>query len=282
MQVLKVAVKSLCTNAEGYQQLINFYYDARAFRDQTISLDFYHIEWFEANMAAVLASILCKLREENNLLFSTDGEFIRQKFGVLILNGFINFEGEVSGDDRKTMLPLKAFWKTDKNGFINYLDTNLMNHRGMPDLSDPLKEQIKDDLIELMSNINYHSNTTYPFFVCGQYYPHTDYLIFTMVDLGDGFLPKIQAITGGKINDAQSSILWALSGKTTKPHEERVPGGLGIRNIYNYCKDNRGKFHIATGDAFWQSELECSSSPGCQKLLNGFVGSSINLFFKHS
>ncbi|HWK03775.1 MAG TPA: hypothetical protein VNS58_09090 [Puia sp.] len=282
MQVLKVADRNICTDAEGYQQLVNFYYAAKEYNDQTISLDFYQITWFEANMAAVLASILHKLSKENNLQFSTDGVFIKQKFDVLIRNGFITFEGAVTGDERKTTIPMKSFWKTDKHGFINYIEQNLMNHRGMPNLSDLRKEQIKDDLIELMSNINYHSNTAYPFFVCGQYYPSTDYLIFTMVDLGDGFLPKIQMATNGKITDAKTAISWALSGQTTKPHQEKVPGGLGIRNIYNYCRDNQGKFHIATGDAFWQSDLECFTSAGCKILPNAFVGSSINLFFKHS
>jgi len=281
--ILKVAASNIHTDAAGYQALVNFYHRALQYRDTSITLDFSSITWFDANMSAILAGMVHKLSQENNLKFYTDGQYIEKKLDVLIRNGFILFGNQPTKDSRKSTLPIQSFSKTDKDGFIEYIDKNLMKHRGMPQgLTPRLQEQIKDDLVELMSNVNYHSNTSYPFFVCGQYYPYLGYLVLTIADLGDGFLPKIQSVTNGDIKDAKESILWALSGKTTKPHQDRVPGGLGIRNIYNYCKENQGKFHIATGNAFWQSELECSSHSGCQILSNSFIGSSINLFFKHS
>lgn len=280
MKVIKVGIGNISTDANGYSQLVNFYHEAKRHSKELIALDFYEITWFDGNMAALLASIIYKLNKENGLTFSTDIKYIKQKFDVLIRNGFLLF-GDPS-DDRKTVMPIKSFQKSDSLGFIAYIETNLMQHRGMPTLSPQQQEQIKDDLVELLSNIDYHSNTTDPFFVCGQYYPEMEYMVFTMLDLGDGFLPKIQTATNGKVSTSENAILWALRGQTTKPVHENVPGGLGIRNIHNYCKQNGGKLHIVTGNTFWRSDWACQTSTGCSHLQNSFMGSMINLFFKHS
>lgn len=66
-----------------------------------------------------------------------------------------------------------------------------MLHKGMLPIDKKIKDQIKDDLIELMTNVYYHSNSDNPFFVCGQLYPKDSCLKLTMTDLGEGFLPKI-------------------------------------------------------------------------------------------
>lgn len=267
------------TTLSGFKSLTEFYHQGKNFFNETIILDFYWLEWIGANWSALLSAILYKLNKENNLTFQTDIEFLKSKFDVLLRNQFIKTE-EFSEDIRESTIPIKSFNPIDKEGFISYINNKLMEHRGMPVLTKELKEQIKQDIIEIFCNINYHANTKEPFFICGQFYPKKNTLILTMVDIGAGFLPAIRNYTSNKINNSKDAILWTLKGRSTKPKSDGVPGGLGIKNIYSYTKESGGNFQIITGNAFWDLSMEGILPVGIAHLEKEFCGSTINLFFK--
>jgi hypothetical protein len=221
--------------------------------------------------------MLYKLSKENGLTFVTDPDVIHDRFDVLCRNGFIN-TGKAVEDVQNSTLPNHQFEPSDKHGFISYIETNLLAHRGMPKLTADFHNQILDDMIELYSNINYHSNTTDPCFVCGQYYPTQGFLVFTLTDLGDGFLPKINHKTKGAIDTSLDAIHWALKGNSTK---EGAPGGLGLKNMFQYLKQNKGILHVATGNGYWGSDMESTFFSEGRILPLEFTGTTINLFFKH-
>lgn len=280
MRVIKVE-GSICTNSSGFKKIISIYDNLSEFKDETVILDYYNLEWFDANLCALLEGVLYKLEEENNLSFKFDKEYLEENFDVLIRNGF-GETGEVK-DCKKSTLPLKAFYPNNESGFEQYIREELLQHRGMPKLSKSTKSQIEHDLIEIFNNVDLHANTSYPVFICGQYYPKGKDLKLTIVDLGDGFLPQIKEVTKDSsvpVIDSSSAIKWAIKGNSVKPKTLGEPGGQGLSGIYNFCKESKGVLHIASGDAYWGSDFVGTILGSTRSIESTFSGATINLSFK--
>lgn len=265
---------NLSTNFSGIKRLFEFYHEAKVYTNTTISIDFYRLNWIDANLCALLHGILYKLSVDNNLKFSTDMVFLEEQFNVLFRNGFINSGSNV--DERNSVITLKEFNSKDKDGFINYIENELLCNRGMPQFSIVQKDEIVNALIELFNNIDRHAQTSFPFFVCGQYFPTKMKVVFSMVDLGVGFLPAIREKTNGGIDCSIGSIKWALIKKHTT--KKCCPGGLGLSDLHDYCLGNNGILQIITGDAYWSSDL-LTTNVDHLLFSKPFVGSIINLHF---
>jgi len=264
------------TNFAGINKLFDFHKKASQYYNTTIYIDFYHLNWFDANLSALFGSILAKLQKENNLSFSTDMKFLREHFDVLFRNGFLKSE-DANDDLQESTVSFRSFDINDKKGFIVYVENELFNHRGMPELDDEEKSSILGSLIEVYCNIQEHSKAIEPFYVCGQYYPKQGFLAFSMVDLGIGFLPAIKTKTKGKVNNSYDAIKWALEKRNTT--REGAPGGLGLFDLNSYFNRTNGDIQVISGDTFWSLDLENSvlkkfSFP------NPYTGSILNLFFK--
>ncbi len=268
---------NLYTDFIGIKRLFEFYHKASVHYDTTIFINFYKLTWFDANLSALFGSMLTKLSKENNLFFSTDLVFLKKYFDVLFRNGFLASKSSIE-DEQQSTVSFRSFLPDDKEGFIAYIEHDLLGHRGMPSFSEKEKDSIIDSLIEVYSNIQIHSKSSEPFYVCGQYYPQKGFLAFSMVDLGVGFLPAIKAKTNGLINNSYHAIKWALKRNNTTKIDR--PGGIGLTNLTSYFKNSNGNFQIITGDTFWSLKLE-------SKLVKNFnfqtpyTGSILNLFFNY-
>ncbi|WP_405411717.1 hypothetical protein [Maribacter sp. Asnod1-A12] len=264
------------TNFSGIKRLFEFYKSASEHHNEVIYLDFYHLTWFDANLSALFGSILAKLRKENNLTFSTDLNFLKEHFDVLFRNGFLHSETTID-DVQKSTVSFKSFSLDDKDNFINYIENDLLNHRGMPTFSENEKDSIIESLIEVYCNIQIHSKSEEPFYVCGQYYPQEGVLTFSMVDLGVGFLPAIKKKTKGAIDNSYDAIKWALEKRNTT--KVGSPGGLGLFNLNSYFHSTNSNFQIISGDTFWSLEMENTLIKKFH-FPDPYVGSILNLFFK--
>jgi hypothetical protein len=272
---------SISTDYDGVQKLFGVYHACKQQVNKTIELDFSELQWIDGNMCALLGAIVYKLHVENGLIFTAGGVSDGGKFDFLFSNGFLAYpDGSFkNSDDRKTTVPFKQFTSNEKDKFCEYINTSLMKHRGMQKMpSSEIKEQIAEDLLEILGNIEYHSKSTDPFFVCGQYYPNLGMLGFTIVDLGVGFLPAIEQKTNGEIKDSINAIKWALKGNSTKGDD--CKGGIALRSIRRYCNENGGKMHIISGDAYYGTDLETTMWKGERILTQKFAGSIINLYFR--
>lgn len=270
------------TNYTGYNQLSRFYHFCLA--QQTPSnfhLDFTNVEWFDGNLSALLLAMVYQLKKKFGHTVTTDAATIKQRFDVLFRNGFMNGGELPVYDDRESTIPIRAFKIDDSEGFCHYVDNELLTHRGMPEsLTMGVKEKINEDLLEVFCNTHHHANTTDPFFVGGQYYPKQGFLKFTMVDLGDGFLPRINKATAGTIETHLDAVLWALAGNSSKKILDNCPGGLGIKDMLKYCRKSGGVLQIISCDGFWSSDLENTIFEEGRVLPTAFIGTTINLFFK--
>jgi hypothetical protein len=272
----------IITNYSGYNQLSKFYHFCLTQPPKSnIHISFSNVDWFDGNLSALLWAMVHQINKNFGHSFSTDANDIKERFDVLFRNGFLKSESPVY-DDRKSTIPIKSFDCNDKEGFCRYIQKDLLIHRGIPNnLNEDLKEKIADDLLEIFCNTNHHANTKEPFFVGGQYYPKKSCLIFTMVDLGDGFLPRINKATNGAVETDLDAILWAIEGNSSKKVLDDCPGGLGIKNILKYCQANNGILQIISGNGYWASDLENSIFQGGRIFATPFIGTTINLFFKN-
>lgn len=278
-EAITISLKGqIYTGIKGYNAIIGIYHQAKLYRDTSISLDFYEMTWIDANLCALLNAIEYQLKEENNIDFVTDFDYLYKKFSVLFRNGFLKDPKYDTHDYQGSTVELTEFRRSDKNDFLCYIEKDLMAHGGMPKLDDSLFDKIIDDLIEVYCNYEYHAKTDVPFFICGQYYPTHKVFKVSMVDVGVGFLDAIQNVTQGRISTHADAIKWAVRGNSTKEKMEGVPGGLGLRGILDFCYQTGGKLEIISGNAYWKS----GKSFGEQKVITiqePFIGTTINLIF---
>jgi len=272
-------VANIYTDFSGYNRLINFYHEASIYYDDEVHICIKELSWIDANLSALLDAILHKLHQENRLTFTIDFDLANSKFNVLLRNGFLKSDIPVP-DVQKTTLPNMNFSINDKNYYIQYLEDRLLKHRAFPQKYHSQADSIIDQLVEIFCNSHHHSGTQYPFFVSGQYFPKGDYLVFTMVDLGDGFLPRIAATEPTVLNSLQA-IQWALKkGNSTKLKTDQTPGGLGISSLLEYCSERNGGIQIITSDGYWNSEDSGTIFPNGRKVNKPFVGTTVNLFLR--
>ncbi|WP_026629480.1 hypothetical protein [Dyadobacter alkalitolerans] len=239
----------------GVKNLHSFYDQLRTLYNTEVSLDFSWLDFFEANMSALLQALIYKLNHENGLTFTVNLPQIKEKFHVLIRNGLIKANG-IPADDRLTTVACENFTSVRGHDFKHYLDNDLIGHRAFATVPVTLMKAVATDLLEIFNNYCIHSRSDFPFFVCGQFYPGRKRLFFTMVDLGIGFLPPIREFTkNGIVSDLQA-IKWAVDGNSTKQPAVDMPAGLGLSGINEYCLAGRVAMQIASGRGYWNSEQD--------------------------
>jgi hypothetical protein len=267
------------TNTSGFNQLMQLYTDASKFTDTEITLDCYELDWIDANLTAFLLAIEHRLFKEKNVSFRGDYEYFSKKFGVLFRNGWLKSDYDNINDDiQKTTVPSTKFLQTQEKEFCKYINESLLSHRGMYSITNEKRKKIESDLLEIRNNILEHANTVDPFFVSGQYFPKLGYLIFTLVDLGVGFLKPIKEYTNGKIINTKEAIEWALGGNSVTGN---CLAGLGLEGIREYMNKHDGKLQIYSDNILWSTDLVTTELGPDRELRYNFEGSVLNLWFKN-
>jgi hypothetical protein len=241
------------TNSIGIAELLKFYYWARRYTYRGVQLNISPCPMIDANLSALILAIAHKLQAENKVrVFVLLGDHM----GVFVRNGLINHlagKGNTNpyGDYRESAIALTTFSIEQDAEFCNYLRRDFFGHRGLDALQLSTKNILIDHFTEIFANVIQHANTRYPVFSCGQYYPEKRQLKFTLIDLGEGFLPKIQAQTGGQVSTDLNAIIWSTHGlNTTRDIDLYGPGGTGLKLLKNYCAGNNASFHICTGGGY--------------------------------
>lgn len=273
----------ILTNANGNQQIINFYNYAKRFSNCWLTLNVDNLVYMEANLSALVVAMAHKLRKEKRVRIYLDYKNLKGDLNILVRNGFSSW---VTGnqdkfkpfDQRESTIPVCAFPIDAIDDYVEYIERTLMRHRGMDKVKFQDKGRVKDGYLEIFENVDLHANTKEPVFCCGQYFPYLKEVKFTLVDLGDGFLKKIMAFTKNfeyPIEEAVDAIKWAIEGGSTKPD---AMGGTGLKRIFMYCLKNNGEIHIVSDDCYWSFFDRKIEN---QKIDKPFVGATIHLVFRH-
>jgi hypothetical protein len=279
--ILRANNQCIYTDFEGNKSLLDFYNFAKKLSNCTINLNFDGINFFEANLCALLYAMIYHLKLTRNIKVFIDFKTVGRALNVLSRNGFFS---HIAGnqfqfkpfDNRDSTIPLSTFSINDADSFCNYIENDFLHQRGLDGIKFTDKEKVKTSYFEIFDNVGIHANTTAPVFVCGQYFPSQSELKLTMVDLGDGFLKKIAAYTKDtdRITTAKDAISWAIRGHSTKVDAK---GGTGLKKIFIFCANSGGSFHIVTNDCYYNQTIKSMTN---QTITNHFTGTTIHLIFR--
>ena len=110
-------------------------------------------------------------------------------------------------------------------------------------MSEKVRDNIRDYLLEIFKNVIDHTNSK-KIYTCGQFFPKTALLYFTLVDIGETIRYNVSNFHrkyGIQIPD--NALTWALqAGNTTI--DVGSPRGLGLSLIQSFVKLNNGQFFI--------------------------------------
>ncbi len=264
--------KSIKSDFEGYNALMDFYNKTKNLVVEEIILDFDDTKWLEANLIAILGAILNKAQSElNDVRIENLSKNIKDLFSR---NLFLShFGGLQIPDYYETTIKYRKFKITEEKLFKDYLDRELLSKKAMPDMSILLRKKISESIFEIFNNAVIHGHCD-NIFSCGQYYPNKKRLDFTIVDIGKTI--KINVNDYMKKNfSGKSAIEWAVTeGNTTK--QEAIPGGLGLSLIREFLKKNSGKIQIISADGYWEQK---ENSENSNVFSLSFPGTVVNLEF---
>ena len=275
---ISLGTDRILSDRSGINQLLYFHYQCLSYNNTSLEICLKNLQWVDGNLCALLGAILYRLNKTNKLSFIIKQEDVEAKFDILIYNDFLPLK-IVKNSKRKSCIPFRGFEVKDKDGFIDYVELEVLRHNAMPKFSDITIDKLIFDLSELYANIDRHAFTNMPFYMCGQYYPRAEIVKFTICDLGIGFFENINKIKP-EITTFGQAIKWAVNGNSSK---EDAPGGIGLVSLKNYCNQNGGKLQIISGDYMWCSETEERKTifypEGIMPLKHFFQGAVINLEF---
>lgn len=278
------------TNEQGYNTLANFYRECSTHSNCTINIDLSGLKHLQANLCALWLAMLEDLKQSNCLLFQIEQKYWHQNksygdnFHILLRNKFVptlaNLEDDFRDfkDERESTIELRKFDRQDYEEFANYINQSFLAHRGCA-LSQDDKDHLKNAYMELFNNYTEHAQTEKPVYVCGQFFPKNGQLIFTLTDVGMGFLSPIRAYTAQStlpIIEAKDAIIWAMQGNNSTRKSEGFGGG-GLKDIARFCEQPKRKFHIITDGVYAKFEAgKVSHIP----LDAPFKGTTVHLLFQ--
>lgn len=265
------------TEYSGYDNLIRILQIAYSSEDSSIVFDFSKVFFFEANLCAVLGTII-------EILESKGKRIVLENFNnavetILRKNGFLTQYGHDSiNDNYQTSIKYQKFNPKaieDDFNFERYIQTELLSKSDFPSHSKLLGKHITLRIFELYENARTHGLCNF-IHACGQYFPRKPEkpLNITIVDTGKNFQENVCQFLNKNVN-AIDAIDWAIqNGNTTKTGN--ISGGLGLDLIFQFIQHNKGKIQIISSNGFWEWHRGNTT-----KLLlnNTFNGTIANLRF---
>lgn len=276
---------SLYTGADSYCELSRLYHAMQATPDSLWQLDWQQLHYLDANLSAVLAAIAHHTagRQGNRLLM--DPRQVNRPDSVFVRNGLasvLSHEGGTFFDERQSTVPVCYFTINEVDAFADYVDTKLLGHHSLRQLTTGQRDRIVSCYYELFNNVELHAQTEHVT-VCGQYYPLKRLLIFTMVDFGIGFLPLVsnytQRMNLAPVETPRDAIVWALKGGSTKT---LASGGSGLQGIVKHCKATNGSIHVATSGGYFQFDPVGAQPVVYESVAKPLPGTLIHLIFRVS
>lgn len=239
--------KDIDISFSAHNILGKFAMDINELQENQLIVDFSNVNFISANQFAVFGCIMEAFTDNNKTkMLRVIG--INDKIKRIIQkNGFgrhIGLERKI--DQFNTVIPYQVFREYEIVEYEKYLTLSLFGRDDLPTMSDAVRSIIQDYLLELFKNVHDHT-TSKKVHTCGQYFPKSAMLFFTIADLGETVQYNVSSYIGKyNIKILGSCLDWALQeGNSTR--EGDSPGGLGWSLIKSFIAHNKGEFHIISG-----------------------------------
>jgi len=261
----------LKTDKQGYENLIDFHNSARELIWDTITLDFQHCKWFDANLIALLGCILSDIQEENEVDLINIAEPLEKVFKR---NHFLSHFGHNNlQDGYDTTIKYRKFKISDEKIFRDYLEKELFTKPQLPGMSYLLRKKMNESILEIFNNSLLHGNCKH-IYACGQYFRTEEVLNFTIVNLGTTIRENVTRYYKDRAVP-EHCIHWAVQeGNTTK--SGNIPGGLGLSLIRDFIALNNGMIQIVSSTEFWE---QCNNNVAKNQFSKSFSETIVNLRF---
>lgn len=215
----------------------------------TIEIDFTNVNFIASNLFAVLGCLLGEYLARNPDKKKIGILGIRDSISEIIRkNGFyVHFNNMTKLPDiHNTTIPYKIFKVFEIDEYERYLTLSLFARKDLPQMSKAVSDNIRDSLLELFKNVSDHTNST-AIYTCGQYFPKSEVLYFTIVDAGTTIYGNVKRFHElRKLEVPKCCLEWAIGeGNTTL--ETKTPRGIGLSLIRDFVKLNKGEIYIVSG-----------------------------------
>lgn len=238
------------TDSEGISALARMDCDLEWSEDEVVTVSFSQSARFDSTYTAPLAVVLNRIEDRNKYFEFGDVPKLMQD--LFFKNRFFHGVGIGIRPDGvpATCIPFEHFQTSEADRFYDFLDQYLEG-KGLPPLNSTFCLQLLQCLGEIFVNAEYHSESALGVFVCGQHYPAQQHLVLTIADAGVTIPERIASRFGTYLPPVQA-LEWAMKkGNTTK---KNTPGGIGLKLLRDFARENHGAVWITSGSAFWEMQ----------------------------
>lgn len=237
--------QNLQNGFRSHERLSKLAYELKNTTSSKIAIDLSSVSFIASNLFSVLGSILYEFSQRNP---DPKALYIRGINNPITetmqKNGFCKHLGlEKKPDVHNTVIPYKYFSVDKIDEYERYLTINLFTRRDLPIMTQAVTDAIRDSLLELFKNVSDHT-TSENVFTCGQYFPKSCMLYFTIVDIGETVSYNVNSYHQAHgLNVPGNTLQWAIeSGNSTS--SSPTPRGIGLSLIRDFVSANNGEFYI--------------------------------------
>lgn len=251
-----VSAVQLKNTKAAYQSLSQLCYDFSVLNNTTVNVDFANVTFIAGNFFSIIGCIFGTFSANNNLKITITN--LRPEIAdVMSKNGFSKYfhNIETKKELPDSVIPYQVFHNHEIDIFKKHITVHLLQHTGMPKMSNALQTRITDNLLEIFGNVHDHSIQSLVY-SCGQYFPRNKMLRFSIVDIGTTIHKNVKDFfqESGKIFSG-NALRWAMvRGHSTRRIPE--PGGLGFSLILEFIKLNKGTFSLISGSEGYEYKHE--------------------------
>ncbi|PJF36059.1 MAG: ATP-binding protein [Candidatus Thermofonsia Clade 1 bacterium] len=210
---------------------------------QEIELDFTDCVFFRQNGVAFVLG-LARLAQSKGMQLSVKQPKKQEVWLNLEKNGFAAALGLPHSSLSSTAVPVREDRSKNEPEFIEYLKNYWLRDERVR-LSDALKGVIISTVLEAYVNVFDHARSPIGAFTCGQFYPHLNEIVLTLVDFGIGIPATVRARRGQPDLSAREAMSWVFQdGNTT----QAGPRGNGLKILKEFVKLNQGSLDIYSED----------------------------------
>lgn len=240
--------KNIRTDVKGYQHLADVYNKILKQEDKDVTIVFDDCEHIDANLSAVLGSLLDDLKSQGFVLWLTHPSNSAVRDNLSRNNFFSAFNPECNKEDTENFIEYRKFKPEESGDFKSYIETQLMQKQKFPAHTEKAGRLIQESIMEIFVNAVSHGECEFVY-SCGEYdgTKTPPCLDMTIVDRGHTIPFKVNDYNTRRSWQALEpcdAIRWALmEGNTTKS----IPGGLGLSTLMEFIQLNQGALQIVSG-----------------------------------